>query len=76
MNKVSRILSCVAEQRVTDTNTLEKFELLARHVAEENKKVNITSITDEVGIATKHFADSISVLRFEPLKKENIKMLK
>lgn len=57
-----------------DEKMLEKFEWLSKHIAEENKKVNITSITDEVGIATKHFADSVSVLRFDALKKENIKV--
>jgi len=74
MDKVSRILSSLKEQTVTDEKILEKFEWLARHVAEENKKVNITSITDEVGIATKHFADSVSVLRLDPLKKEGIRL--
>ncbi len=74
MDKVSRILSALAEQRVTDEKVLEKFEWLAHHIAEENKKVNITSITDEVGIATKHFADSFSILRLDAMKKEKIRM--
>ena len=74
MDKVSRILSSLAQQRVTDEKALEKFEWLARHIAEENKKVNITSITDEVGIATKHFADSFSVLRLDAFKKDDISM--
>ncbi len=74
MDKISKILSSVNEQPITDKALLDKFEWLAGHIAEENKKVNITSITDEVGIATKHFADSLSVLRLNELKKENIRL--
>ena len=74
MNKVSKILSSVKEMPVTDREKLEKFEWLSSHIAEENKKVNITSITDDVGIATKHFADSLSLLRLDVFQKENIKV--
>lgn len=72
MNKVSKILSSLKEQPITEENTLEKFERLAEHIAEENKKINITSIVDEVGIATKHFADSLSLLRLDEFKKAGI----
>ena len=74
MSKVSKILSSVKEFPITDTARLEKLEWLSGHIAEENKKVNITSITDEVGIATKHFADSISLMRLEEFKKENLRV--
>jgi 16S rRNA (guanine527-N7)-methyltransferase len=74
MNKVSKILASVMEMPVTDGERLKKFEWLSAHIAEENKKVNITSITDEVGIATKHFADSLSLLRLDAFQKENIKV--
>lgn len=74
MNKVSKILSSVKEMPVSDEACLERFEWLAGHIAEENKKVNITSITDEVGIATKHFADSLSLLRLEEVARESIRL--
>ena len=74
MNKVSKILSSVKEMPISDEMRLERFEWLAGHIAEENKKVNITSITDEVGIATKHFADSLSLLRLEELATESIRL--
>jgi 16S rRNA (guanine527-N7)-methyltransferase len=61
MNKVSQILSAILPFELND-GVLSRFEELARHVAEENEKINITSITDPVGVATKHFADSLSLL--------------
>lgn len=41
---------------------LDRFEKLAELLVEQNKTMNLTSITDPDGIAVKHFADSISVL--------------
>ncbi|MDY6016135.1 MAG: 16S rRNA (guanine(527)-N(7))-methyltransferase RsmG [Oscillospiraceae bacterium] len=41
---------------------LDRFEKLAELLVEQNKKMNLTAITDPDGIAVKHFADSISVL--------------
>ncbi len=70
MNKVLKILSSIREQPLSDVFLLEAFERFAEHIAEENEKINITSITDPVGIATKHFADSISLLRLPVFEKE------
>ena len=75
MGKISEILSSIQEQRIENEKKLEKFERLAVHMVEENKKVNITSILDEEGIATKHFADSISLLRLPELQKEGLRLL-
>ena len=41
---------------------LEKFDLYKKLLLEWNEKMNLTAITDDEGIAIKHFADSISVL--------------
>ena len=40
----------------------EKFDLYKKLLLEWNEKMNLTAITDDEGIAIKHFADSISVL--------------
>ena len=40
----------------------EQFEIYARMLAEKNKVMNVTAVTDPDGIAVKHFADSISIL--------------
>ena len=70
MNKVSKILSSIKEQPITDPVVLERFDSFQEYIAEENQKINITSITDPVGVATKHFADSLSLLRLDVFKKE------
>ena len=44
-------------------NQLEKFDLYKKLLLEWNEKMNLTAITDDEGIAIKHFADSISVLQ-------------
>ncbi|MBE6771551.1 MAG: 16S rRNA (guanine(527)-N(7))-methyltransferase RsmG [Ruminococcaceae bacterium] len=41
---------------------LSRFDALSDLLVEQNKTMNLTAITDPDGIATKHFADSISVL--------------
>lgn len=43
-------------------NQLEKFDLYKKLLLEWNEKMNLTAITDDEGIAIKHFADSISVM--------------
>ena len=42
----------------------ERFNKYAQLLADYNEKVNLTAITDERGIAEKHFADSLSLLRY------------
>lgn len=47
-----------------DETALERFDTYARLLAEWNEKINLTAITDPMGITVKHFADSLSVFRF------------
>ena len=58
------ILKNCAQEMGIDLNDyqLEKFESYKKLLLEWNEKINLTAITDEEGIAIKHFADSISVL--------------
>ncbi|MBE6650861.1 MAG: 16S rRNA (guanine(527)-N(7))-methyltransferase RsmG [Ruminococcaceae bacterium] len=74
MEKIKEILSGIGGIPSLDEAQLDLFDKLAEILAEENKKVNVTSITDPVGIALKHFADSLSVLELEEVKKEGIRM--
>lgn len=48
---------------VTDTK-LEKFDAYAKLLKEWNEKMNLTAITDDEGIAVKHFIDSLSVCKY------------
>ncbi|MCL2497229.1 MAG: 16S rRNA (guanine(527)-N(7))-methyltransferase RsmG [Symbiobacteriaceae bacterium] len=41
----------------------QQFAIYANFLVAYNRKVNLTRITDPVGIALKHFADSLSILR-------------
>lgn len=51
-------------------NLLDKF---AERLIETNKVMNLTAILDEDGIAVKHFADSLSILKINI--KENAKIM-
>ncbi len=42
---------------------IKRFEKLSELLVEQNETMNLTAITDPDGIAVKHFADSISVLK-------------
>ncbi len=42
---------------------LEKFVTFAYELKKWNRKINLTSITDDSDIAVKHFADSLSLLK-------------
>lgn len=47
------------------TNTqLEQFEIYFNLLVEWNKKINLTAITDEQGVAVKHFADSLEFFNY------------
>ncbi|MBE6700609.1 MAG: 16S rRNA (guanine(527)-N(7))-methyltransferase RsmG [Ruminococcaceae bacterium] len=74
MEKIKKILSSCDTLPHLSAEKLNAFLNLAEILVEENKKVNVTSITDPVGIALKHFADSLSILEVEEFKRENIKM--
>ena len=52
---------------ITDEQ-LADFERYAELLKEWNEKMNLTAITDDEGIAVKHFADSISILEYARIK--------
>ncbi len=43
---------------------LEQFEAYAKLLKEWNEKMNLTAITDDEGIAVKHFIDSLSLCKY------------
>ena len=58
---------CAAPFEVEVTPELvERLEIYARLLVEWNEKMNLTAITDPVGIAVKHFADSLTVAPLLP----------
>ncbi len=58
---------CAAPYEVTITDTLfERLDTYARLLVEWNEKMNLTAITDPVGVAVKHFADSLTVAPLLP----------
>lgn len=52
---------------ISDYQCLQ-FEKYASMLKEWNEKINLTAITDDEGIAVKHFIDSISVMKYNSLK--------
>ena len=46
-----------------DVKQLDKFDKYADFLVEKNKLMNLTAITDPVGIAIKHFLDSIVITK-------------
>ncbi len=58
---------CVAPYGVELTHTLyERLDTYARLLVEWNEKMNLTAITDPVGVAVKHFADSLTAAPLLP----------
>ena len=43
---------------------LEQLERYFRLLVEWNEKINLTAITDERGVAVKHFADSLALFNY------------
>lgn len=62
---ISEILKkwCAENEIPISGYQLSQFEQYAVLLKEWNKKVNLTAITDDEGIAVKHFIDSISILK-------------
>ena len=55
-----------------DGNITGRLNLYGNLLLEWNEKINLTAITDDEGIAVKHFADSISVLPIMKKKKATL----
>ena len=49
-----------------DVTLIERLNIYARLLVEWNEKMNLTAITDPVGIAVKHFADSLTAAPLLP----------
>ena len=43
---------------------IKKLEIYAKELKEWNEKINLTAITDDEGIAIKHFIDSLVLLKY------------
>ncbi len=68
---IDRELLCriVADYGVTLTaDALDKLDRYAELLVEWNEKMNLTAITDPVGVTVKHFADSIAAVPLLPQK--------
>lgn len=51
-----------------DEELLKKLSVYAALLKDWNEKINLTAITDDEGIAVKHFADSLTVLKYVDFK--------
>ena len=49
-------------------NQTEQLVHYAKLLVSWNEKINLTAITDDEGIATKHFLDSLTALKTEVVK--------
>ena len=66
---IDRVLlaRCVAAYNIEVTDELyERLDIYARLLVEWNEKMNLTAITDPVGITVKHFADSLTAAPLLP----------
>ena len=56
------LLSATADYKIKlDDNQIEMLEEYFSLLVEWNQKLNLTAITDDMGVAVKHFADSLSI---------------
>lgn len=59
------IKSSVADYKINLSDSqLKKLEQYYKLLIQWNEKINLTAITDEKGVAVKHFADSLSLFNF------------
>ena len=50
---------------------IEKLKIYANQLKEWNEKINLTAITDDEGIAIKHFIDSLMLLKYVEIPKNS-----
>ena len=59
------LLSATADYKIKlDDNQIEMLEEYFSLLVEWNQKLNLTAITDDMGVAVKHFADSLSIFNY------------
>lgn len=70
MSELKRYLSESTEKLEIqlDGERIDRFEAYYNLLTEWNNKINLTAITDPMGVAVKHFADSLSVLKYVSIK--------
>ena len=69
------LISATADYKIQLTEEqLFKFEIYYKLLKEWNEKINLTAITDDEGVAVKHFADSLSILNYYDIP-QNAKVL-
>ena len=59
---------CSENNSLITQQQIEQFEKYASLLQQWNEKMNLTAITDDEGIAVKHFIDSISLLKYYDVK--------
>lgn len=65
MNVKEYLTEATQGYKVKLSNTqLAQFEIYFKLLVEWNEKINLTAITDEQGVAVKHFADSLSLFNY------------
>ena len=69
-NEISKIYPDFDDEKLN--SIIQKFQIYADFLISENKKYNLTSITEIKDVISKHFYDSISVLKFKKFNKEKI----
>ncbi len=57
------IISDILSKNGVDENKCQKFQKYFELLIDWNNKINLTAITEETDVATKHFLDSISVFK-------------
>ena len=68
MIPIDRLRAGAAEMNILLTDAqLAQFDRYAELLAEWNRKMNLTGITDPDGVVTRHFLDSLSVLPCAPI---------
>lgn len=69
MDKINKYIK---EFNNLDDEKYSQFEKYFEYLIEENKKINLTSITDKKEVYIKHFLDSIKLSNFIDLDNKNI----